>query len=115
MLQPRHVAMVGGVRKVRAGHSVQRDSSRMGSWTHAQKLELIALVQDHNPCGAADWEVASLRLWPLCLVHCVMLMPVMHLIPAPVWFPHDQCPNHPAHCTESKTAWTSYCVSMTGT
>ena len=60
MLQPRHVAMVGGVRKVRAGHSVQRDSSRMGSWTHNQKLELIALVQDHNPCGAADWEVTSL-------------------------------------------------------
>ncbi len=59
MLQPRHVAMVGGVRKVRAGHSVQRDSSRMGSWTHTQKLELIALVQDHNPCGAADWEVSG--------------------------------------------------------
>ena len=57
MLQPRHVSMVGGVRKVRAGHSVQRDSSRMGSWTHNQKLELISLVQDHNPCGAADWEV----------------------------------------------------------
>ena len=55
---PRHMAMVGGVRKVRSGHSAgHRDSSRMGSWTSAQKLELIALVQDHNPCGASDWEV----------------------------------------------------------
>ena len=55
---PRHLAMVGGVRKVRSGHSAgHRDSSRMGSWTSAQKLELIALVQDHNPCGASDWEV----------------------------------------------------------
>ena len=52
------MAMVGGVRKVRSGHSAgHRDSSRMGSWTSAQKLELIALVQDHNPCGASDWEV----------------------------------------------------------
>ena len=67
MLQPHHGAMVGGVRKVRAGHSVQRDSSRMGSWTHSQKLELIALVQDHNPCGAADWEVSGLVAWKIYL------------------------------------------------
>ena len=62
----RHMAMVGGVRKVRTGHSMQRDSSRMGSWTHAQKLELIALVQDQNPCGAADWEVRNLSVCPTC-------------------------------------------------
>ena len=67
MLQPRHGAMAGGVRKVRAGHSVQRDSSRMGSWTHSQKLELVALVQDHNPCGAADWEVGSRIAWRVYL------------------------------------------------
>lgn len=67
MPQARRVAMVGGVRKVRtSGHAVQRDSSRMGSWTHAQKLELIALVQDHNPCGAADWEVGA--SWTDCVL-----------------------------------------------
>ncbi len=49
----------GGVRKVRGAgqHSVGRDSSRMGSWSQAQKIELVRLVREHSPCGAADWEV----------------------------------------------------------
>ena len=80
MLQPRHVAMVGGVRKVRAGHSVQRDSSRMGSWTHAQKLDLIALVQDHNPCGAADWEVTAFAPENCVVDQCIMLVSTFQLI-----------------------------------
>ncbi len=76
------MAMIGGVRKVRTGHSVQRDSSRMGSWTHVQKLELIALVQDQNPCGAADWEVhAVATMHPLiCSMHS---SPQQHFLACP--------------------------------
>ena len=39
----------------------QRDSTRMGCWSAAQKVDLVRLVREHNPCGAADWEV---RLCP---------------------------------------------------
>ncbi len=52
-------ARPGGVRKVRAAvpAAAGRDSSRMGSWSQAQKVELVRLVREHSPCGAADWEV----------------------------------------------------------
>ncbi len=72
-LLQRSAVSAGGVRKVRSGahvvhacsasagaaHAQQRDSSRMGSWSAAQKVELVRLVREHNPCGAADWEVRS--------------------------------------------------------
>lgn len=57
----------GGVRKVRAaGPSAGRDNSRMGSWSQAQKVELVRLVREHSPCGAADWEVNPLLPLYLC-------------------------------------------------
>ncbi|CAL8463714.1 g3248 [Coccomyxa elongata] len=56
-------ARPGGVRKVRAaGPAAGRDSSRMGSWSQAQKVELVRLVREHSPCGAADWEAIADRL-----------------------------------------------------
>lgn len=60
--QPR-LGMAGGVHKtVRAGnnHAIRRDTSRLGSWSQAQKLELVRLVRELHPCGAAGWEVNKL-------------------------------------------------------
>ena len=75
-------ALVGGphhaAAAARAGPSMQqqvRDSSRMGSWSAAQKLELVRLVREHNPCGAADWEVGFKAYFALsagCCLGCPM-------------------------------------------
>ena len=61
----------GGVSKVRGGqhtlverlgYKVQGNASRLGTWTDADKAELLALVAELQPCGAADWEVIADKL-----------------------------------------------------
>jgi hypothetical protein len=59
------IAMGGGVHKPRGSSGraiVRRDTSRLGSWSQAQKLELVRLVKELHPCGAAGWEVGPLDL-----------------------------------------------------
>ncbi len=61
----------GGVSKVRGGqhtlverlgYKVQGNASRLGTWTDADKAELLALVAELQPCGATDWEVIADKL-----------------------------------------------------
>jgi len=59
-----------GVRKVRAAVRVVGDSSRMGSWSAAQKIELVRLVRESSPCGAADWEVRRFNRFDSDSLNC---------------------------------------------
>ena len=66
-----NMTTAGGVSKVRGGqhtlverlgYKVQGNASRLGTWTDADKAELLALVAELQPCGATDWEVIADKL-----------------------------------------------------
>lgn len=69
----------GGVSKVRGvqsalmerlNYSVRGDASRLGCWTESDKEELLLMVAQLQPCGAADWEVVADKLGRWSKVAC---------------------------------------------
>lgn len=38
---------------------MKHDSRRLGAWSDDEKEELVRLVKEMEPCGAADWEVCA--------------------------------------------------------